>query len=163
MKKWTVTLASNTRDLPRNTSGIYLLFCGKILDYVGQSDHVRERLLQEHHVYDPVRHRVVALIHVQPYDERLALERYFNQKYNPANSYIGSGKQDAGFDSRFLQLTADQRRGMWMGPEFSEFKLPENPEDDFQPYQLEISSERISLNRLDVPSVISLPPEELFG
>jgi hypothetical protein len=163
MKNWTVMLVSNARALPRNIPGVYLLFSGRTLDYVGQSDHVRQRLLQEHHVYYPDLHRVVALIQAQPYDERLALERYFNQKYNPANSYIGSGKQDASFDSRFLQFSPDQRRTMWAGPDFSEFELPENPEADFDSYQLEISSDKISLNRLDVPSVLSLPPEELFG
>ncbi len=163
MKNWKVILAPHASELPRNIAGVYLLFYNRTLDYVGQSDNVRRRLLQDHHVYNPTLHRVVAMIQAQPYDERLALERYFNQKYNPANSFIGSGKQAADFDGRFLQLSADQKRALWMGPDFTEFDLPENSSSDFQLYHLEIPTEKISLNRLDVPSILSLPPEELLG
>jgi len=163
MKNWKVILAPHASEFPSNTPGVYLLFHGGILDYVGQSDHVRRRLLREHHVYQPDLHRVVALIQSEAYDERMALERYFNQKYNPANSYIGSGKQAADFDQRFLRLSADQRRALWKGPDFSEFNLPDTSGIDFQLHCLEIPAEKISINRLDVPSILSLPPEELLG
>jgi hypothetical protein len=163
MQNLTVTIAPIAKKLPREIAGVYLLFYGRSLDYVGQSDHVRRRLVNEHHVYDPAVHHLVALIHAASYEDRLALERYFNQKYNPANSLIGSGKQAASFDSRFLRLTAEQRRKMWVGPAFDEFDLPKGYGDNFQPYQLTIPAAKLSLNHFDVPSILSLPPEELLG
>jgi hypothetical protein len=163
MQNWMVTIAPHANLLPDEAAGVYLLFFGSVLDYVGQSEHVRRRLLQDHHVYDEDVHQLLAMIHVSSYTDRLAMERYFNQKYNPANSYVGSGKQSSVFDARFLALTPQQRRAMWAGKDFDEFALPDKLEADFAPYAIQLPAAKLSLNLFNVPSVLSLPPEELLG
>lgn len=162
MKEWQVILTSNAAELPAQTAGVYLLFCGKTLDYAGQSDDVRRRLTQPHHVYDPAVHTIIAMIQAPVYDERLALERYFNQKYNPANSYVGSEKQAGNFDARFLELSAEQRRAMWRGPAFDEFDLTAFGTGETVS-NIVLSAGQLTLNRMQAPSVLTLPPEELLG
>ena len=162
MKTWQVTMATNADMLPRQKAGVYLLFCVTAPDYVGQSDDVYRRLTQPHHVYDPAVHHLIAMIHADPYDERLALERYFNHKYNPANSYVGSEKQTGDFDERFLALSAGQRRALWQGPAFDEFALPAPGEGQF-PCSIVVSVAQLTNNRMQAPSVLSLPPEELLN
>jgi hypothetical protein len=163
MKDWQVTLAQQAKIFPTQTAGVYLLFVGKNLDYVGQSDDVRRRLTNEHHVYDASVHDLVVLIHAPVYDDRLALERYFNQKYNPPNSYVGSAKQTGDFDERYLQLSAAERRSMWQGPPFDEFALPDLNELNAGSLQIVLQSGKISQNIFQAPSVLTLPPEELLG
>lgn len=163
MQDWQVTLAKNSSGLPAQLAGVYLLFYGQTLDYVGQSENVRRRLTQPHHVYDPVVHNLIAMIHVAGYDERLALERYFNQKYNPANSYTGSDKQAGSFDDRFLALSAEQRRQMWTGPAFDEFEIPKMRDGALITLQILLPANKINRNAMQAPSVLSLPPEDIFG
>ena len=163
MKDWQCILVKNAKQLPAKTAGVYLLFVDQCLDYVGQSDNVRRRLLHEHHVYDKDVHTMIAMIHAPIYDARLALERYFNQKYNPPNSYVGSEKQADDFDERFLQLSAEERRAMWQGPAIDEFELTDAGNLDGEGYHFSISAGKISRNIFQAPSVLSLPPEELLG
>lgn len=163
MKDWQTILVKNAKQLPSQTAGVYLLFVNQLFDYVGQSDDVRSRLLHKHHVYDSDVHTLVALIHAPIYDARLALERYFNQKYNPPNSYVGSEKQAGDFDERYLQLTADERRAMWQGPGFDEFTLPDDDSLGDNGLNISIAANKISRNLFQAPSVMSLPPEELLG
>ncbi|MBI9048961.1 MAG: hypothetical protein JEZ00_06070 [Anaerolineaceae bacterium] len=163
MKDLQAILVQNAKDLPANTSGVYLLFTGDLLDYVGQSENVRNRLTHEHHVYDETVHTLVAFIQMNIYDARLAGERYFNQKYNPPNSYVGSGKQASDFDEQFLRLAAKERRVMWQGPVFDEFDLPGDTLVRGNIMQIVIPASKISLSKLQAPSVLSLPPEELLG
>jgi hypothetical protein len=163
VKDLQVTLVKRAKHLPTQKSGVYLLFVGQLLDYVGQSEDVRSRLMHEHHVYDGEVHTMVAMIHVPIYDARLALERYFNRKYNPPNSYVGSEKQAGDFDERFLKLSADERRGMWQGAAFDEFELPDAAAMQDTTFEFILPAGKISENIFQAPSVLSLPPEELLG
>lgn len=163
MKDWQVTLVKQARQLPAQTGGVYLLFVEKLLDYVGQSEDVRRRLTHEHHIYDRDIHTLVAMIQSPIYDARLALERYFNQKYNPPNSYIGSEKQTRDFDERFLKLSASQRRAMWQGQAFDEFDLVDEHLLEPGGKQIVMPADKLTLNVFQAPSVLTLPPEELLG
>ena len=163
MKDWQGVLVKDAKQLPVQKAGVYLLFADHLLDYVGQSEDVRSRLLHEHHVYDPDTHTVIAMIYDPVYDARMALERYFNQKYNPPNSYVGSEKQAGDFDERFLKLSAEERRAMWQGSVFDEFELPDVDNVGENGLQISIAANKISRNIFQAPSVLSLPPEELLG
>ena len=95
---WEVRFYLNVEDMPQGKGGVYLLFVGDVLlDYVGQSDNVHRRLIAGHHVYDKDTHSLIAFIAEGDYGARLSLERYFNDKYNPPNSYIGTEKQSGRF------------------------------------------------------------------
>lgn len=163
MKDWQVTLVKHAKQLPTQRGGVYLLFVDQLLDYVGQSEDVKSRLMHEHHVYDGEVHTIIAMIHAPVYDARLALERYFNRKYNPPNSYVGSDKQASDFDERFLKLSANERRDMWQGAAFDEFELPDADALHGKEIEFVLPAGRISGNIFQAPSVLSLPPEELLG
>ena len=163
MKDWQGIVVKDAKQISSQTAGVYLLFVDRLLDYVGQSDDVKRRLLHEHHVYDASVHTIIAMIYAPIYDARMALERYFNQKYNPPNSYVGSEKQSGDFDERFLKLSAAERRAMWQGPAFDEFELPNADCSGDGGFQFAIPYNKISQNIFQAPSVLSLPPEELLG
>ena len=155
---WSVLLIESREKIPPNQAGVYLLFVGELLDYVGQSDDVRRRLTAPHHVYDPRIHTLIAFIHEEAYESRLALERYFNQKYNPPNSFVGTEKQ-ASKRAGWHKASAQTRREVWRGPGFDEFPIDRNLAQ--QKSVVELSQLQFSDNIMGVPSIIVLKPKDI--
>lgn len=156
---WEIQLFESIAQLPHGRGGVYLLFADHLLDYVGQSDDVARRLREPHHVFDPVVHQRIAVIWEGAYETRLMLERHFNARYNPPNSFVGTEKQGTAQESGWFTLSAAERRQRWQGPAFSEF----------DPFAAEIGpahtqhlhQTQVSDNALGVPSLIAFRPGEI--
>lgn len=157
---WKVILYNSSNQIPPNTSGVYILFVNKIVDYVGQSHDARKRLEREHHVYSPEIHTRVALILEPNYETRLSLERYFNKKYNPPNSYIGTEKQAATWNKAKLLITAQQRRQQWKEQPFDEFDAFLDFQDKSS-IEVELSQTQLGNSALGVPSIIAFGSKDI--
>lgn len=154
---WVVRLYLDVRDIPQGKGGVYLLFVGELLDYVGQSEDVSRRLASMHHIYEKETHTMIAFIGEEDYGTRLSLERYFNNKYNPPNSYIGTEKQ-AGDSSDWHKISAEERRKARKGLKFEEFSI--DPLHAREKTVFEFSQLQITDNVMGVPSIIALRPED---
>jgi hypothetical protein len=155
---WSVLLVEKAKEIPQGQAGVYLLFIGDLLDYVGQSDDVRRRLNGPHHVYDRQVHTLIAFIQEEAYEPRLNLERYFNNKYNPPNSFTGTEKQSA--DSKYWRhASAQARREAWRGPNFEEFPISLNLAR--QKAVVELTQLQFNNNAMGVPSVIVLKAKDI--
>lgn len=156
---WAVQIFDHATTLPDGRGGVYLLFADHLLDYVGQSDDVARRLREPHHMFDPAVHQRIAVIWEGAHATRLILERYFNARYNPPNSFIGTEKQGTAQDSGWFALSAAERRQRWHGPAFSEF-------DPFAAkigpaHTQHLQQTQVSNNALGVPSLIAFRPGEI--
>lgn len=154
---WTIQVFSEISRLPRGKGGVYLLFTGDLLDYVGQSEDVHRRLSSSHHVFDAGVHNLIAFIEEANFDTRLALERYFNAKYNPPNSFTGTGKQSTQ-TAEWHKANAAERRKVWKGPKFDEFSLEAARKNEGV---FELSQLQDTDNALGVPSIIAFKPKDI--
>lgn len=155
---WEVYFFVNVADLPQNKGGVYLLFVGDLLDYVGQSDDVHRRLIAGHHVYDKDVHSLIAFIAEGNYEARLSLERYFNNKYNPPNSFVGTEKQ-SGESAEWHRVTAEERRKAWQGVRFEDF--PVDLAFAKEGKVIEFRQVQATNNVMGVPSIVALKPEDV--
>ena len=155
---WEVRFYLNVADMPKNKGGVYLLFVGDALDYVGQSDNVHRRLIAGHHVYDKDTHSLIAFIAEGDYGARLSLERYFNDKYNPPNSYIGTKKQ-SGKSAEWHSISADERRQAWRGLKFEDF--PVDLTFAKEEKVVEFRQVQATNNAMGVPSIVALKPKDV--
>jgi len=155
---WTVRFYLAAKNIPEGRGGIYLLFIGEMLDYVGQSDDVRRRLMAEHHVYVEEIHSLIAFIEESEYWTRLSLERYFNSKYNPPNSFVGTEKQSHE-SAAWHKKSAEERRKAWKALAFEEFPVDlafaENGKT------VEFRQLQATDNVMGVPSIIALKSKDI--
>jgi len=152
---WMVRFYLSAAKIPEGKGGIYLLFIDELLDYVGQSDDVRRRLTGEHHVYKKDTHTLIAFIEEGDYGTRLSLERYFNGKYNPPNSFVGTEKQDS---VAWHQKTAEERRKAWQGMSFEDFPVESGFAEEGK--TVEFRQVQKTDNVMGVPSIIALKPKD---
>jgi hypothetical protein len=155
---WTVRYFLSAEQLPERTGGIYLLFVGELLDYVGQSDDVRRRLTAEHHVYDGETHSLIAFIEEGEYRTRLSLERYFNNKYNPPNSFVGTEKQSEESAEWHSKSAADRRQAL-QGLAFDDFQVDMVFAEEGK--TVEFRQIQSTDNVMGVPSIIALKPKDI--
>jgi hypothetical protein len=155
---WLVRFFTDAGQIPPGKGGIYLLFAGNLLDYVGQSDDVRRRLTTEHHVYNKNTHSLIAWIEEGDYAARLSLERYFNHKYNPPNSFVGTEKQ-SGEAAAWHMESAEERRRMWREMKFEDF--PVDPAFAKEGKEVEFRQVQVTNNAMGVPSIVALKPKDV--
>jgi hypothetical protein len=155
---WEVRFYVNAADMPKDKGGVYLLFVDELLDYVGQSDNVHRRLAAEHHVYSKDVHSLIAFIAEEDYSARLSLERYFNHKYNPPNSFVGTEKQSEE-STAWRGESAEERRKAWRGLKFEEF--PVDVEYLKTEKTVEFRQVQTTDNVMGVPSIIALKPKDI--
>ena len=155
---WAVRLFSDVGQIPVGKAGVYLLFVGDSLDYVGQSEDVHRRLAASHHVYDKDVHTIIVFIFEENYETRLGLERYFNNKYDPPNSFIGTEKQSAR-RSAWHRASAEKRRNAWPKRKFEEF--PVTLENVEKGAVFELSQLQFTDNSMGVPSIVALKPKDV--
>ena len=155
---WTVRFYLTAENIPERKGGIYLLFINELLDYVGQSDDVRRRLIGEHHVYDAEIHTLIAFIEESEYGTRLSLERYFNSKYNPPNSFVGTEKQSEE-SAEWHKKSAEERRKAWKVLAFEEFPV----ELAFAEHGKVVEFRQLQAtdNVMGVPSIIALKSKDI--
>lgn len=154
---WAVRLFSEPGQIPVGQGGVYLLFVEDALDYVGQSEDVYRRLAVPHHVYAREVHTLIAFVHEENYETRLGLERYFNHKYDPPNSFIGTGKQ-SDRHPEWHHTSAEKRRRAWPKRKFEEFPL--DKEAVKKETVLELSQLQFTDNVMGVPSIVVLKPKD---
>ncbi len=155
---WAVRFYLDAEGLPPGKGGVYLLFVGDMLDYVGQSDDVRRRLLSEHHVYEKDIHSLIVFIIEGDYGARLSLERYFNHKYDPPNSFIGTDKQSVEMPE-WHKLSAAERRKAWQGLQFSDFPIDVTFAKDDR--VIEFRQAQTTNNVMGVQSIVALKPKDV--
>ena len=155
---WEVHFYLNAEGLPPGQGGVYLLFVGEILDYVGQSDDARHRLMGEHHVYEKEVHTLIAFIVERDYGARLSLERYFNNKYNPPNSFVGTEKQSIE-SSEWRMLSTEKRRKSWQGMKFADF--PIDMAFAKNGTVVEFSQTQVTNNAMGVLSIVALKRKDV--
>jgi hypothetical protein len=158
---WNVSLYQKAVHIPKDMAGIYILFVDQLVDYVGQSDHIRSRLMNDHHVYEKDVHTHIAVISEPSYDTRLTLERYFNGKYNPPNSYSGTEKQSIDKDDPWFVKTHAERRALWQGPAFDEFDIPAEIPPNGIILESGLAQTQRGNNRFDAPSIIAFGPDDI--
>lgn len=134
------------------------MFVEDLLDYVGQSDDVHRRLAAPHHVYAKDVHTIIVFIHEENYETRLGLERYFNHKYDPPNSFTGTEKQ-SGKRAEWHRASAAKRRNAWPKRKFEEF--PVNLGDVEKETVFELTQLQLTDNAMGVPSIVVLKPKDV--
>lgn len=155
---WEVRFYLNADDVPQGQGGVYLLFVDRLLDYVGQSDDVHRRLTAGHHVYDAEAHSLIAFIREEDFSARLSLERYFNKKYNPPNSFVGTEKQSVDL-AEWHKISAEERRKGWQGLEFEDFPIDAAFVKTGK--VVEFRQVQATNNAMGVPSIIALKSKDV--
>lgn len=72
-------------NIPAYISGVYLLWNSGSLDYIGQSENIKQRLGSGHHIFDKEKH-LITVVRIKDSKERDEIEKWLIQKLHPARN-----------------------------------------------------------------------------